>query len=103
MWINFVNQCLIYVPPAVTLRDTQFDHTVYLRVSYDKHNKLLFPYTYSAYIYPFYLTYIASTLPLKGFGDFKIGQVIRTVKYADDLVLLDTEETVLQCMMDKLI
>jgi hypothetical protein len=27
---------------------------------------------------------------LEGFGDFKIGHVIRTVKYADDLVLLAT-------------
>jgi hypothetical protein len=41
---------------------------------------------------------------LEGFGDFKIGgQVIRTVKYADDLVLLAKEETVLQSMIDRLI
>jgi len=41
---------------------------------------------------------------LKGFGDFKIGgQVIHTVKYADDLVLLAKEEKVLQDMTDKLI
>ena len=33
---------------------------------------------------------------LEGFGDFKVGQVICTVKYADDLVLLAKEETVLQ-------
>jgi hypothetical protein len=34
--------------------------------------------------------------------DFKIGgQVIRTVKYADDLVLLAREEKVLQGMIDK--
>ena len=40
----------------------------------------------------------------KGFGDFKIrGQIIHTVKYADDLVLLAKEETVLQDMIDKLI
>ena len=32
---------------------------------------------------------------LEEFGDFKIGQVIRTVKYADDLVLLAQEELVL--------
>jgi len=33
---------------------------------------------------------------LEGFGDFKIGgQIIHTVKYADDLVLLAKEETVL--------
>jgi hypothetical protein len=33
---------------------------------------------------------------LEGFGDFKIGgQIIRTVKYADDLVLLAKEEKVL--------
>ena len=41
---------------------------------------------------------------LEGFGDFKIGgQIIHTVKYADDLVLLTKEETVLQDIMDKLI
>jgi hypothetical protein len=40
---------------------------------------------------------------LEGFGDFKIGgQVIRTVKYADDLVLLAREEKVLQGMVDRL-
>jgi hypothetical protein len=38
-----------------------------------------------------------------GFGDFKIGgQVIRTFKYADDLVLL-AKEVVLWGMIDKLI
>jgi hypothetical protein len=41
---------------------------------------------------------------LEGFGDFKIGgQVIRTVKYAEDLVLLAREENVLQGMVDRLI
>jgi hypothetical protein len=41
---------------------------------------------------------------LEGFGDFKIeGQIINTVKYADDLVLLAKEEMVLQDMIDKLI
>ena len=41
---------------------------------------------------------------LKGFGDFKIGgQIIHTVKYADDLVLLAKEEKVLQDVIDKLI
>jgi hypothetical protein len=41
---------------------------------------------------------------LEGCGDFKIGgQIIHTVKYADDLVLLATEEKVLQDMIDKLI
>jgi len=41
---------------------------------------------------------------LEGFGDFTIGlQVIHTVKYADDLVLLAKEEKVLQDMIDKLI
>jgi hypothetical protein len=38
---------------------------------------------------------------LEGFGDFKIGgQVNFTVKYADDLVLLAKEETVLQGMIE---
>jgi len=41
---------------------------------------------------------------LEGFGDFKIGgQIIHTVKYADDLVLQAKEEKVLQDMIDKLI
>jgi hypothetical protein len=41
---------------------------------------------------------------VEGFGDFKIGgQVIRTVKYADHLVLLAREEKVLQGMADRLI
>ena len=41
---------------------------------------------------------------MEGFGDFKIGgQIIHTVKYADDLVFMAKEETVLQGMIDKLI
>jgi hypothetical protein len=41
---------------------------------------------------------------LEWFGHFNIGgQVIRTVKYADDLVLLAREENVLQGMVDRLI
>jgi len=41
---------------------------------------------------------------LDGFGDFNIGgQIIQTVKYADDLVLMAKEETVLQGMIEKLI
>jgi hypothetical protein len=38
-----------------------------------------------------------------GSGDFKTGgQIIQTVKYADDLVLMAKEETVLQGTIDKL-
>jgi len=41
---------------------------------------------------------------IDGFRDFKIGgQVICTVKYADDLVLLAREEMLLQGMFDKLV
>jgi hypothetical protein len=41
---------------------------------------------------------------LEGLGDFKInGQIIHTVKYADDLVLLAKEGKVLQDTIDKLI
>jgi hypothetical protein len=37
-----------------------------------------------------------TSLAVEGFGDFKIGrQVICTVKYADDLVLLAKEEMML--------
>ena len=40
---------------------------------------------------------------MEGLGDFKIGgQIIHTVKYADDLVLLRKEEKVLQEMIDEL-
>ena len=40
---------------------------------------------------------------LEGFGDFKTcRQIIHTIKYADDLVLLAKEEKVLQDMIDKL-
>jgi len=51
-------------------------------------------------LYSEYLTKEA----LEGLGDFKIGgQIIHTVKYADDLELLAKEEKVLQDMIDKLI
>ena len=41
---------------------------------------------------------------LDGLGDFNIGgQIIQTVKYADYLVLIVKEETVLQGMIGKLI
>jgi len=40
---------------------------------------------------------------LDGLGDFNIGeQIIQTVKYADDLVLMAKEEMVLQGTIDKL-
>jgi len=38
----------------------------------------------------------------EGCGDFKIGQVICSVKYADDLVLLAKEEAVLQGVTERL-
>jgi len=39
---------------------------------------------------------------LEGFGDSKIGrQIIHTLKYADDLVLLAKEEKMLQGMIDE--
>ena len=41
---------------------------------------------------------------LDGLGDFNIGgQIIQTVKYAGDLVLMAKEETMLQSVIDKLI
>jgi hypothetical protein len=40
---------------------------------------------------------------LDGFGDFNFGgQIIQTVKYSNELVLMAKEETVLQGMIDKL-
>jgi len=60
-----------------------------------------------AVCHQFCSTYKANNLTkeaLEGFGDFKIGgQIIHTVKYADDLALLAKEEKVLQDMIDKLI
>jgi hypothetical protein len=51
-------------------------------------------------LYSKYLTKEA----LEGLGDFKKGgQIIHTVKYADDLVLLAREGKVLQGMIDRLI
>ena len=51
-------------------------------------------------LYSKYLTKEA----LEGLGDYKIGgQIIHTVKYADDLLVLAKEEKVLQDMIDKLI
>jgi hypothetical protein len=41
---------------------------------------------------------------LEGLRDFRVGeQIIRTVRYADDLVQLAKEETIIQRMIDKLI
>ena len=40
---------------------------------------------------------------MDGLGDLNIGgQIIQTLKYADDLALMAKEETVLQGMIDKL-
>jgi hypothetical protein len=51
-------------------------------------------------LYSEYLTKEA----LEGLGDLKVGgQIIHTVKYTDELVLLAKEEKVLQDMIDKLI
>jgi len=52
-------------------------------------------------LYNMYSEY-CSQEALEGFGDFKIGQVICTVKYTDDLVLLAEEEAVLQGVIERL-
>jgi len=60
-----------------------------------------------AVCHQFCSTCTVNALPMKlwkGLEDFKIGrQIIHTVKYADDLVLLAKEEKVLHDMIDKLI
>jgi hypothetical protein len=48
----------------------------------------------SPILFNLYSVYLTKEAP-EGVGDFKIGHVIYTVKYADDLVLLATEEAVL--------
>jgi hypothetical protein len=42
-------------------------------------------------------------MPREGLGDFRRVQVIHTVKFADDLVLMDKEETVLQGIIGRVI
>jgi hypothetical protein len=58
-------------------------------------------------IVPIYISGIHQvTLPAKklfeGFGDLKLGQVIRTVKYAEESVLLTKKSTVLHGIIQKL-
>jgi hypothetical protein len=58
---------------------------------------------YSPLLFNLYSEYVTQEA-LEGLGDFKVGgQIVRTVKYSDDLVLLAKEEIVLQGMIDKLI
>jgi len=53
-------------------------------------------------LFKFYSEYLTKEA-VEEFGDFKIGvQVIRTVKHADDCVLLAKEETALQGMIHRL-
>ena len=53
-------------------------------------------------LFNLYSEYLAKEA-LDGLGDFNIGgQIIQTVKYADEIVLMAKEETVLQGMIDKL-
>jgi len=75
----------------------------YLQASNSR--KTLGPVKASTGIALHFIIYIRSyRVILEGLGDYKIGgQIIHTVKYADDLVLLAKEEKVLQNMIDKLI
>jgi hypothetical protein len=60
-------------------------------------------YCLSPILFSLYSKYLTKEL-LEEFGDFRIGgQVIHTVKYADELVLQAREETVLQGVIDRLI
>jgi hypothetical protein len=57
----------------------------------------------SPLLFNFYSEYVTQKA-LEGLGDFKVrGQIISTVSYADDVLLLAKEETILQSMIDKLI
>ena len=58
-------------------------------------------FSLSPILFNLYSEYLTNEA-LEGIGNFKIGQVICTVKYADDLVLLAKEATVLQDMIDGL-
>ena len=56
----------------------------------------------SLILFNLYSGYLTNKV-LEGFGDFTIGQVICTLKYADDLVLLAKLEAVLQGLIERLI
>jgi hypothetical protein len=57
-------------------------------------------YCLSATVFQWYSKYLTNEA-LEGFGDLKIGgQVILTVKYANDLLLMAMAETVMVCMID---
>jgi len=57
---------------------------------------------FSLILFNFYSTYLTKEV-LEGFGDFKIvGQVIRTEKYVDDLVLLRRKRCYRACLIDEL-
>jgi len=55
----------------------------------------------SPILFNLYIEYLTKD-SLEGFADFKIRQVICNVKYADNLVLLDTDDAVLQGMTKRL-
>jgi predicted nucleotidyltransferase len=57
----------------------------------------------SPLLFNLYSEYVAQEA-LECLGDIEVGgQIISMVRYADDLVLLAKEETILQNMIDKLI
>jgi hypothetical protein len=57
----------------------------------------------SPLLFNLYSEYVSQEA-LEGLGDFRVGgQIISTVRYADDLVLVAKEETTIQSMIDKLI
>jgi hypothetical protein len=56
----------------------------------------------SLILFNFYSKYLTNEV-LEGFGDFKIGgQVIRTEKYVDDLVLLRRKRCYRACLINEL-
>ena len=55
---------------------------------------------WSPTVFQWYRKYLTNEA-LEGFGDLKVGgQVILTVKYANDFVLMAKEETTMVCMTD---
>jgi hypothetical protein len=59
----------------------------------------LSPLLFNLRVYSEYVTQEA----LEGLGDIKVRQIISTVRYADDLMLLAKEEAILQSMTYKVI
>lgn len=88
---------------TVIYLDNIYPFSIIFGSSFDIHNILKFRSQLYKKDISFCCLYL-NIEDLEGFGDFKIVRhIIHTVKYTDDLVLLGTEKTMVQSMIDKLL